>query len=54
MRSYLAAPWLLRAWQDVFVDLVQAHLQHLFLMLLAGAPAGCALRHTFESLSLMC
>ncbi len=33
-------PWLARAWQDVFVDLVQGQLQHLFLSLLARAPSS--------------
>ncbi|KAK9813244.1 hypothetical protein WJX72_011382 [[Myrmecia] bisecta] len=36
MRVYRSSQWVLRSWQDVFVDLVQGQLQHLFLSLLAG------------------
>ena len=34
MRGYQQQSGVLRTWQDVFVDLVQGQLQHLFLSLL--------------------
>ena len=37
MEGYTKRAWVLRAWQDVFVDLVQGQLQHLFFSLLARA-----------------
>ena len=36
LKAYQQQSTLLKAWQDVFVDLVQGQLQHLFLSLLAG------------------
>lgn len=36
LKSYQQHSVILRAWQDVFVDLVQGHVQHLFLSLLEG------------------
>jgi hypothetical protein len=38
MEMYTKRAWVLRAWQDVFVDLVQGQLQQLFLSLLSRAP----------------
>ena len=48
MESYTKRAWVLRAWQDVFVDLVQGQLQHLFFSLLSRAqpPVLCIItRH---------
>jgi hypothetical protein len=36
MTTFQKRDWLLRSWRDVFVDLVQGQLQHLFLSLLSG------------------
>ena len=36
LKAYQQQSSLLKTWQDVFVDLVQGQLQHLFLSLLAG------------------
>ena len=36
MESYTKQAWVLRAWQDVFVDLVQGQLQHLYVSLLSS------------------
>ncbi len=36
MKSYQQQSIILRSWQDVFVDLVQGHVQHLFLSLREG------------------
>lgn len=36
MESYTKQAWVLRAWQDVFVDLVQGQLQHLYISLLSS------------------
>ena len=38
MESYTKQAWVLRAWQDVFVDLVQGQLQHLYVSLLSSEP----------------
>ena len=38
MEMYTKRAWVLRAWQDVFVDLVQGQLQQLFLSLLSREP----------------
>ena len=38
MELYTKRAWVLRAWQDVFVDLVQGQLQQLFLSLLSREP----------------
>ena len=38
MESYTKQAWVLRAWQDVFVDLVQGQLQHLYTSLLSSEP----------------
>ena len=38
MESYTKQAWVLRAWQDVFVDLVQGQLQHLYVSLLSSKP----------------
>lgn len=38
MELYTKRAWVLRAWQDVFVDLVQGQLQQLFLSLLSRKP----------------
>ena len=35
-KVYQQKEWVLRSWRDVFVDLVQGQLQHLFLSLLSG------------------
>ena len=40
MDVYTKHAWVLRAWQDVFVDLVQGQLQHLFLSLLSSASSS--------------
>ena len=41
MESYTKQAWVLRAWQDVFVDLVQGQLQHLYISLLSSkSPAA--------------
>lgn len=41
LKVYQQKEWVLRSWRDVFVDLVQGQLQHLFLSLLSGlAPHG--------------
>ena len=43
LKVYQQKEWVLRSWRDVFVDLVQGQLQHLFLSLLSGlAPHGMA------------
>ena len=42
METYTKQAWVLRAWQDVFVDLVQGQLQHLYVSLLSSE---LALRH---------
>lgn len=39
LKSYQQQSVILRSWQDVFVDLVQGHVQHLFLSLLEGVLA---------------
>lgn len=36
LRIYQRQQWVLRSWQDVFVDLVQGQMQNLFLSLLSG------------------
>ena len=36
MESYTKQTWVLRAWQDVFVDLVQGQLQHFYVSLLSS------------------
>ena len=36
LKVYQQKEWVLRSWRDVFVDLVQGQLQHLFLSLLSG------------------
>ena len=36
MESYTKQAWVLHAWQDVFVDLVQGQLQHLYTSLLSS------------------
>ena len=36
METYTKQAWVLRAWQDVFVDLVQGQLQHLYVSLLSS------------------
>ena len=36
MESYTKQAWVLRAWQDVFVDLVQGQLQHFYISLLSS------------------
>eukprot|EP00891_Asterochloris_glomerata_P001742 jgi/Astpho2/1742/Aster-04163 len=36
LQVYQQKEWVLRSWRDVFVDLVQGQLQHLFLSLLSG------------------
>ena len=38
MKSYQQRSIILRSWQDVFVDLVQGHVQHLFL---SSREGGC-------------
>ena len=38
LRIYQRQQWVLRSWQDVFVDLVQGQMQNLFLSLLSGNP----------------
>ena len=44
LKVYQQKEWVLRSWRDVFVDLVQGQLQHLFLSLLSGeAPQGTIL-----------
>ncbi|KAK9817324.1 hypothetical protein WJX74_004288 [Apatococcus lobatus] len=44
MRVYTSRQWVLRSWQDVFVDLVQGQLQHMFLSLLSGFLAMAGLQ----------
>ena len=44
MESYTKQAWVLRAWQDVFVDLVQGQLQHLYISLLSSKPPAPSLR----------
>ena len=39
METYTKQAWVLRAWQDVFVDLVQGQLQHLYVSLLSSELA---------------
>ena len=43
MESYTKQAWVLRAWQDVFVDLVQGQLQHLYISLLSSEPPPAVL-----------
>jgi hypothetical protein len=50
MEVYTKQAWVLRAWQDVFVDLVQGQLQHLFLSLLSRAPKIAALNSSCMTL----
>lgn len=38
IQGYQKQSVILRSWQDVFVDLVQGQVQHLFLSLLQGPP----------------
>ena len=40
MRGYQRRAGVLRAWQDTFVDILQAQLQQLFFSLLQGMPSS--------------
>ena len=51
LEGYTKRAWVLRAWQDMFVDLVQGQLQHLFLSLLGRARTTPPIFSCFESCS---
>ena len=50
LEGYTKRAWVLRAYQDMFVDLVQGQLQHLFLSLLGRARTTPPI---FSSLNLL-